>query len=321
MSHERRQDDGKRGTPLPPWGRAALIAGGQAGVLSLSDLRRAGLSDGQIDYAWRHRRLIRVSRGVYLVGATSPSAEARRWMAHLRLGPDSTASHHTAALLLGLEPPTSDRLHFTCPGNRRAPEGVKVHVSRSLAAHDVWRRKGLRVTSGTRTLLDEATLLDPDPLAVMLVQALAKRLTTIPKLEQTLGDSNGHHGTGRLAAAVAAERDDPGEGRTHAQMEAMFLPMLRALPDLPRYIRNERLELAPGEVVVPDVWFPGPRVWLELDSRRWHEQRRTMDDDRRKDQRAVALGCLPFRITWRHLIREWPAVAADLLLALSRQSS
>lgn len=135
-----------------------------------------------------------------------------------------------------------------------------MHVSKALSERDVWHRKGLRVTSGSWTLLGEATLLDPDPLAVMLVQALARNLTTLDRLDSLLGLINGHPGAGRLAAVVAAERDDPGEGRTHAEMEARFLPMLRALPDLPAYVRNARLELQPGYVVVPDVWFPGPRV-------------------------------------------------------------
>lgn len=321
MSHEPHDSRGERGKPLPLWGRIAFRAAGQGGIVSLAQLRTEGLTSRQVGHACEVGRLTNVARGVYQLGRSTPDHTARRWIAHLRLGPDSTVSHHTAAQLLGLEPPGTDTLHFTCPGNRRAPEGARVHVSRTVRQQDIWRRQGLRVTSGSRTLLDEATLLDPDRLAVMLVQALAKRLTSIPRLEQLLDHSTGHHGSGRLADAVAAERDDPGAGRTHAEMEAMFLPMLRALPDLPPYVRNEPLHLGPDELVVPDVWFPGPRVWLELDSRTWHEQRRTMDADRRKDQRAVALGCIPFRVTWRHLVHEWPAVAADLLLALRRQSS
>jgi len=321
VSYEPHYRCGERGKPLPVWGRIAVRAAGQGGIVGLAQLLAEGLTPRQVGHACELGRLTNVARGVYQLGRTTPDDVALRWIAHLRLGPGSAASHHTAAQLLGLEPPATDRLHFTLPGNRRAPKGVTVHVSRSLTERDVWRRKGLRVTSASWTLLDEATLLDPDRLAVMLVQALARGLTTIPRLEQLLDTSNGHHGTGRLAAAVAAESDDPGRGRTHAEMEAMFLPMLRALPGLPPYVRNEPLQLTPGETVVPDVWFPGPRVWLELDSRAWHEQRRTMDADRRKDQRAVALGCLPFRVTWRHLVREWSAVSANLLLAVRRQSS
>jgi hypothetical protein len=46
-----------------------------------------------------------------------------------------------------------------------------------------------------------------------------------------------------------------------------------------------------------------------------------MDADRRKDQRAVSLGYVPFRITWRHLVREWPAVSRDLLATLVERGS
>ena len=181
----------------------------------------------------------------------------------------------------------------------------------------MWKASGLPATAPARSLLDSATILGLEPLEVAVADALADHKVSLAKLDEILAASIGHHGRPVLAAALASIRDDPGRGRTHGDMEKLFRPMLAALPDLPPYVRNAHLELSPGEIVKPDVWFPTVRVWLELDSRRWHEQRRTMDADRRKDQRAVALGIAPFRLMWRHLVHEWPAVSRDLLATLA----
>ncbi len=88
-------------------------------------------------------------------------------------------------------------------------------------------------------------------------------------------------------------------------------------PDLPPDRRNATLKLAEDFVVSPDVLFIAERVWTELDSRTWHEQRAAMDADRRKDQRALANDYAPFRFTWRHLTREWAENSADLLATLA----
>lgn len=76
---------------------------------------------------------------------------------------------------------------------------------------------------------------------------------------------------------------DPGAGRSHSEMERLFARLAAQLRGLPPYLRNHRLTLPDGRTVVPDAYFPDERAWIELDSRSWHQQRRAMGDDRRRD--------------------------------------
>lgn len=303
---------------MPDWNQIARHAREQDGAVSLAQLRAAGMSDDQVRRACVAGQLHRRHRGAFVVGGDIPSRYARIWAGYLAVGPDVWVDGLTSLELLGLHERVGEEIHLGCATRRRSRGLLRVHEGPRVQQRHLWRARGMLVAAPPLALLGASLTLEDDRLAVVVANIVAKRKTSLPKLDQILGDFAGHHGCPRLARVVDGERSDPGFGRTSAEMEARFLPMLRALPDLPRYLRNERLELEPGYVVVPDVWFPGPRVWLELDSRTWHERRRTMDADRRKDQRAVALGVVPFRITWQHLLHEWDAVAADLLAVLRR---
>lgn len=299
-----------------PWLGLAAVAGRQGRSVSLAQIRAHGITDRQVEYACATGRMVRRHRGVYSFPPVDGTPRARVWAAHLCLGPSSFASHLAALAQHGIRAWAEDCIHLGCRTQRRAPAGVVVHRLPSLPPRQVWKVGGLPTAAPARALLDSATILDADPLELAVADALADRKVSLSKLDDIIAASAGHHGRAALAAALSAIRDDPGQGRTHGEMEKHFRPLLKALPGLPRHVRNAHLDLGGGTIVKPDVWFPSVRVWIELDSRRWHEQRRTMDADRRKDQRAVALGIAPFRITWRHLVAEWAEVSADLLATI-----
>jgi hypothetical protein len=303
----------------PPWALVAQTARRQGRVVSLAQLRKAGLSTDQVKRARRAGHIHRVHRRVYAVGTRDLDLHGRLWAAHLAVGEDSVIGFASAGQKWAIRPWTGD-VHVITPKQRRGHKGVVVHQA-TVPPGQIRRRNGLPFTNAARTLLDLATILEPEALALALNQALAVNATSLRQLDAILIANPGHHGSGALAQAVQAHKDDPGAGRTRGEMEALFFTLLRDLPSLPPYVRNATLRLAPDYVVSPDALFPEARVWVELDSRRWHEQRLTMDEDRRKDQRGAAFGFLPFRITWRHLVREWEAVSADLLGAVTPRCS
>lgn len=300
------------------WHEIARLATKQDGAVGLQQLRDAGLSYEQIRTACRVGQLYRRHRGSFVVGSEIPTRHGRIWAAYLSVGGDVFVDGLTALELLALRDRTGDLIHLAATTRRRARGLVRVHQAPRVEQRHLWHRRGMRVAAPALALLSAGPLLDHDDLQVLVANVVAKRKTSLPRLDQILADFPRHPGGPRLAAVVAAERGDPGEGRTQGEMEAMTLPLIRGLPNLPAYVRNERFELPGGQVVVPDLWFPGPRVWVELDSRTWHERRTTMDADRRKDQRAAALGIVVFRITWQQLLHEWPAVSADLRTVLAR---
>jgi hypothetical protein len=169
-------------------------------------------------------------------------------------------------------------------------------------------------------MLDLAARLPTDALAIALNEALSKRLLRLQELEAVLVERFGHHGLAALADAIAVIADEPGQGRTHGEFEELVMLLLRDLPGLPPYVRSDLVELGGGRLAKADVHFRGLGVMVELDSRTWHEQRLAMDSDRRRDQQALAAGTITFRITWRHAVREWPEVSADLLATVARAS-
>ncbi len=58
--------------------------------------------------------------------------------------------------------------------------------------------------------------------------------------------------------------------------------------------------LEDGPVHVDFLWRQ-ERIAVELDSRRFHDTTRGLDEDRDRDQQLLLAGFEPFRVTWRHL--------------------
>jgi hypothetical protein len=301
----------------PPWRLVAKTAARQGRAVGLAQLRAAGLTRHEISRAALAGHIHGYHRSVYAVGTPELSAYGRLWAGHLAVGEDSRITSHSAGQLWAMRPWQGD-VHVIAPKDRRHHRGVVVHRG-ILTPDQMRRRRGLPLVSPARALLDMAVDLRPDALQIAINQGLSNSVLRLRDIDAVLLANPGHHGLGALGEALQAQRDDPGTGRTRSEMEALFLTLLRKLPNLPPHKRNATLHLADDVIVSPDVLFTAERVWIELDSRRWHEQKLTMDADRRKDQRALAFGYAPFRFTWRHLTREWAEVSCDLLETLARR--
>ncbi len=256
-------------------------------------------------------------RGVRAVGIARLSTTGRYWAAHLAAGTDTALSDLSGGAFHNIHPWTG-RVHLAAPTGRRDHSGVTVHELKGINSSMITIRRGLPVLKPAHVLLDLAARLDADALAIALNEALARRIVGLRDLDAVITGRPGHHGLRDLAAAVAALRDDPGRGRTHSELENLVLLKLRSVKNLPPFVRNQPLELASGRRAKADLFFAEQRVMVELDSRTWHEQRRAMDSDRRRDQQALAVGLVTFRVTWHHVVREWDDVLADLLALLTR---
>lgn len=241
----------------------------------------------------------------------------RYWAGHLAAGPDTALGDLSGAAFLGIRS-WSGEVHVSAPKHRRNHQGVVVHQVTGLGRSMILTRRGLPVMRPEYLLLDLAVRLGADPLAVAVNEALARQLVWLTQLERVIDERVGHRGLGALSDAVAAARDDPGAGSTRSRFEELVLLKLRAVEGLPPFLRNHEVRLGDGRVAVADVYFLRARVMLELDSRTWHEQRRAMDSDRRRDQQALSVGVLTFRVTWHQVVDEWPTVVSDLSAVLDR---
>jgi len=297
------------------WHRVILVARAQGGSIGAAQLDRCGFTAGRLTRAVEQGRLHRVRRGVYALGTGALTAGGREWAALLAV-PDGWISHASAAIHWGLIDTPPGRVHITAPSQRRSTTGIAAHRSTILIPDDLRHRDGRPVTAPERTCLDLGVGESPVTMAIAVHRALSNERTSEERLDAILTRSNGHPGCASLAAALGEYRDDPGRGKTRQQLEELVLRLLREIPGLPAFERNAPVTLADGKTIVVDLLWREHGVAGEIDSRAWHEQRAAMDADRRRDQRLGAIGMLPFRITWRHAVREWTGVRRDLVATL-----
>jgi hypothetical protein len=270
----------------------ASLAADSWGVLSVEELRACGLTDNAIGRRLAAGRLHRVHRGVYAVGHIGLTPEGR-WLAAVKAcGPVAALSHFSLAMLFELMP-VEDRLPevTVVHGRRRAPEGVRVHRTRSLHPEDVWRHRGIPTTSPERLLLDLAARLDDRPLRALMSRAQSMRLTNLRRLARQLDRAAGRPGRARYARVLASR---PPATRTELEDRVFDLVLAGgfARPDV-----NVPMHLD-GRRIIPDLRWPEQRLVVEADSAQWHDTPQARADDAERQALLEAHGERVVRVTW-----------------------
>ncbi len=287
----------------------AAIAGRQDNVITLEQLRRAGLGRRALDWRVTSGSLQRLHRGVYLVGPAPPSFPARARAAALAVGPRAVVSHEAAAALHGLRPPRAGDIDVTVDGRcprRRA--GIVVHRS-SLVRTDVGLVHGIPVTSPARTICDLAAGLAEVELGQLLIDARQARCVTDREL-RTAAERTAHRpGAAAMRALLTDERED-GYSRSIAERKLRALICAAGLAT-PGY--NAKVQ----GFLVDGVWA-AQKLILEVDGRTFHGHAAAFEADRRRDQILVAAGFRVIRVTWRQLVHEPIGVAVRIAQALAQ---
>ena len=113
--------------------RLRAQASKQDGVISIAELRRAGLTDRQIESPGGQWRVAAPPPGVYIVAGATLTFRARVRAALLACGPDAFASHMTAAVLWIIRRHEPAVVDVTIIGDRHLERaGVRVHRSRAI---------------------------------------------------------------------------------------------------------------------------------------------------------------------------------------------
>jgi len=257
--------------------RAAL----QHGVISLTQLHDAGLSDTAISKRCRSGRLHRLHRGVYAVGHTAPSNE-RRWMAAvLTLGDGAVLSHRSAAALWELLPSTDGPVDISLPSRsgRRRRQGIRIHRPESLRPQETTRRNGIPVTSPARTLADLRYVVSEGALRRAIRQADFLGLPIGPDIEV--------------------------DG-TRSELERRFLWLCRR-HHLPKPAVNMRI----GGLTVDFCWV-AQKLIVETDGYQAHRGRAAFEDDRDRDLKLRAVGLEVQHLSYRQVFEEPDEVIAVL---------
>jgi Protein of unknown function (DUF559) len=272
--------------PSTPDERIAGWAGHQHGYVTRAQLIACGLDHNGIKYRVGIGRLHLRYRGVYAVGHVPVTPHARAMAAVLACGPGAFLSYRWGGALWQVGPRWEGPIDVTARTDRRH-KGIRVHRSRTLTARDVTVHFGIPVTTPARTLLDLAEVLDTPSLTRAVNEARLRHKSTLPELRELVSRSPGR-ATRRLRPFI-----ENTTGPTRSRFEDEFLRFV-ARYDLPTPEMNQ---IVAGEEV--DVLWREQRLIVELDGRKFHEQR--FEADREKDAIVVSAGFSVVRVTWERL--------------------
>lgn len=268
----------------------AALASRQHGVVARWQLLGLGLSRDVIQALLDDGHLHRLYRGVYAVGHRRLTTKARWMAAVLAGGPEAVLSHRAAIALWELRPPPSGPIDVTVPGRRRkGRKGIRIHNVRCLHPDDRAVVDGVPVTALHRTLLDYAEVARFQQLRLALDASERRGLFDSYELARLYARAPGRRGLKALKAAVAAFTGPA--PWTQSELERQFLALVREA-GLPEPRTNVFVE---GFLV--DVWWPEPRLVIELDGYEFHKGRGKFDSDRLQDTKLQLAGCMTIRVT------------------------
>lgn len=284
------------------------LAAGQHGVVTRRQLLAAGISARMVGRRVTSERLRRIHQGVYVVGPVM-APMAREMAAVLACGEGAVLSHGSAAAAWHAFNGGSggDVDVIDGAGHRRRP-GIRIHRVGTLRSDEVTKLEGIPITNPTRTLYDLAGTVPSRDLERAVAEALARRLTTLPRLAKLLARHPRRGGAADLRAVI--ERGRPAFTRSEA--EERFLAL----------VRDARLEAPEVNVVVDgcevDFLWRDRRLVVEVDGYTFHSSPDAFERDRERDSVLAAAGLRVTRLTWKQLTEDPVAVIARVAQALVR---
>ena len=270
-----------------PDARVAEIAGRQHGVISIGQLRRAGITRDAVRRRLETGRLHRIHRGVYAVGHPGISRHGGWMAAALAYGEGAAVSHRSAAELWGLLNPVDGAIDVSVPGNagRARRSGLRLHRRTALRPVAITRRHGIPVTQPAQTIADLRGSVSPRELR------RAIRQTNVLGLP--------------LGSEIARDR-------TRSDLERDFLRLCSRYR-LPMPVVNVRI----GPHLVDFLWRDR-RLVVETDGYRYHRGRQAFRDDRTRDLDLRSRGFEVLRLSEEQIDDEPERVAEALRTVSSR---
>lgn len=263
------------------------------------EAREAGARRRQISADGR-----RISRGLYLSEAVTPSllSRCRAWTR--LLPPDAAFGLETAGALVGA-PLTRvpEEIHAILRPRPVLPQrrGLAVHA-RDLADDDVVESAGLRVSSAAQLYLDLAPRIPPAELVAVGDYLLRTRRLTTAALERRLERAD------RVRGAVRARRCAPLLSPLAMSRPESLLRYWLVDSDLPDpEPQIEVIRHRGREVVHADLGYREWKVALEYEGRQ-HAEGEQFDRDVDRYSLMSADGWLVLRFARRHLTGPWVTV-------------
>jgi len=291
------------------------LARHQSGVVSRSQVLRAGLSKGVIKFRLSSGRWQPIYPGVYATFTGVPGRGARLWAGVLSAGPGAMLSHETAAELQRLADQPVETIHVTVPGQRRikAAEGISLH--RSARAVEAMHRD----TSPPRTRVEETlldltqTALTIDDVCGWVTRAFARELTDETRLRAAMKERARLRWRADLHELISAAADGD-----HSVLEYRYERDVERAHGLPEPARQAPFVGTGGRRGRRDRLYKEYGVVIELDGRLAHPIE-SQWKDKARDNAAAADGQQTLRYGWAQVNREPCAIAAEVARVLRRR--
>lgn len=285
------------------------IAREQYGLITLAQALEAGLSRHAIYRRVRSGRWRLVAPQVFAINGL-PETYRQRLLAYVLAAAPAAASHRAAAHLYGLRGCEQEIVEITTATSKRFGR-VRVHEDLRLEDDRLRTIDGIRVTSVERTLMDLAAVMREQRFEVALDDALARRLTTLGRLNDLL-DQRAVQGRNGVQVFRKLLRLRAGWLRfPEAIDETHALRVLRSHPGLPEPVVQHRVFDRSGRHLARiDITYPDADVFIEIHSMRYHSSRQDLEKDARRQNRLMAKGYIILIYTRRD-IEERPREMAD----------
>ena len=242
-----------------PPGAAPLAAraAAQYGVVTVADLRAAGLSSSAVSKRVKRGALHPVHHGVYAYAHPALSQEGR-WLAAVFAGGAGAVLGHVcvAALILRIDRFPLGDPDVIVPRRHRPVPGVRLHHCRRLDRRDVTACRGIPVTTVARMLVDLSDVLTAHQLVFVIKEAAYRKRLNLRAVRDAMGRANGRHNLGVLKRAIELYLN--GSAGTKSPHEDAFLALLP--PGIPEPLVNT--QLAGFEV---DFLWPEQMLVVEID--------------------------------------------------------
>lgn len=292
------------------------VAERRDGIITGEELRSCGLSETQVHVRKKNGDLVKVLPGVFRLGGVPDTYRSRLTAVARWLGETGHFNGVTAGHILRLDgidqPKRIGVARYSLP---RVPPWL---VVRRLQPNDrpaIRRLNGFRIPHVERVLAECAADLPSRTLALVLDDALRRRLTTLDRMWAFLdGWKHGRRGATALRKLMT-DRDDRDE-RVRSKFETKMLAILRSLKDH-RFDADFEV-VAGGDRYVLDFFCPAARLAIECHSLTWHMGKHNSDAERDRLIRAEDIDIIYF--TWDDIRLRPGRVKRDILKAIARRT-
>jgi very-short-patch-repair endonuclease len=294
---------------VPDDAELARLAG-RLRVLTLAELRAAGLTRAAIRHRVRQGRLQVLWTGVYLVGPNAPHALSLAHGAVRSSTQPAWGSHRWACYVLGFAevPELPVDITVTRGSRHGRPNMVRVHRA-TLEPLDTTVRRGIRVTTAARAILDTAETATIADLETLIAEAQVKGVMTERQLSDVVERAGRRRGAKKIRSILT---DAPGLTLSEAERILRRLLHRAGLP-------QPRTNYAIGRYRADFAW-PAHKLIVEYDGFRTHNHRRAFHHDRRRNAELTAKGWSVMQVTAEQLENEPLALIARIAEALARRA-